>query len=326
MLRTRRVVSAFGVIAAVAALCQFGGAAVAGAQSQAPSQRVIVIFKNQETGLPATRSDVSARRHALQGIQAPVTRQLSSFGARNVHSYTVLNAVSATVSSSQASQLASNPAVSRVIPDQVIQLAPPASTGSGGSQGGLPGSTVCAPNGQVQLNPQALETIHADSDQSPVRKTARSLGFTGAGVTVGFIADGLDINDPDFIRANGKNVFVDYEDFSGEGTNVPTGGEEAFGDASSIAAQGREVYNVAGYGPHAVTGVCNIRVEGVAPGASLVGLVVFGPRTRATTRRSSQAIDYAVATDHVNVLNESLGNNYYPDDDGQPRRAQAGQR
>ncbi len=210
MLRTRRVVSAFGVIAAVAALCQFGGAAVAGAQSQAPSQRVIVIFKNQETGLPATRSDVSARRHALQGIQAPVTRQLSSFGARNVHSYTVVNAVSATVSSSQESQLASNPAVSKVIPDQVIQLAPPASTGSGGSQGGLPGSTVCAPNGQVQLNPQALETIHADSDVAGA-KTARSLGFTGAGVTVGFIADGLDTTDPDFIRANGQKVFVDYE-------------------------------------------------------------------------------------------------------------------
>ena len=217
MLRTRRVVSAFGVIAAVAALCQFGGAAVAGAQSQAPSQRVIVIFKNQETGLPATRSDVSARRHALQGIQAPVTRQLSSFGARNVHSYTVVNAVSATVSSSQESQLASNPAVSKVIPDQVIQLAPPASTGSGGSQGGLPGSTVCAPNGQVQLNPQALETIHADSDV-PGAKTARSLGFTGAGVTVGFIADGLDTTDPDFIRANGQKVFSDYEDFTGGGT------------------------------------------------------------------------------------------------------------
>jgi len=314
VLRTRRVVSAFGVLGAAVALCQFGGAAVAGAQSAPANQRVIVIFKNQETGLPATRSDVTARRHALAGIQAPVTRQLSSFGARNVHSYTVLNAVSATVSSSQVTQLASNPAVSKVIPDQVIQLAPPASTGSGGSQGGLPGNTVCAPNGQVQLNPQALETIHADSDQAGAQ-TARSLGFTGAGVTVGFIADGLDINNPDFIRANGQHVFVDYKDFSGEGTNVPTGGEEAFGDASSIAAQGREIYNVAGYGPHAVTGTCNIRVEGVAPGASLVGLDIFGAEDAGYNSSFLQAIDYAVATDHVNVLNESLGNNYYPDDE-----------
>ena len=73
----------------------------------------------------------------------------------------------------------------------------------------------------------------------PDRALAR---LHGAGVTVAFIADGLDINNPDFIRPNGSHVFVDYKDFSGEGTGVPTGGEEAFGDASSIAAQGREVY------------------------------------------------------------------------------------
>ena len=315
MLRTRRVVSAFGVIAAVAALCQFGGAAVAGAQSQAPSQRVIVIFKNQETGLPATRSDVSARRHALQGIQAPVTRQLSSFGARNVHSYTVLNAVSATVSSSQASQLASNPAVSKVIPDQVIQLAPPASTGSGGSQGGLPGSTVCAPNGQVQLNPQALETIHADSDQSPgPRRRARSASPEPASPSGSSRTDSTSTI-PTSSAPTGRTCSSTTRTSAARARMPPTGGEEAFGDASSIAAQGREVYNVAGYGPHAVTGVCNIRVEGVAPGASLVGLDIFGAEDAGYNSSFLQAIDYAVATDHVNVLNESLGNNYYPDDE-----------
>ncbi len=314
MRRTRRLLLGFGGVAALIALSQLAGSVVAAtAQSPAASQRVIVVFKNQETNLPPTRADVNARRRAIALDQAPVTSSLSSSGARSIHSYTVLNAVSATVSPSEAAQLASNPAVSKVIPDQVIQLAPALGGGAGGSQGGLPGSTVCAPKGQVQLNPQALETIHADSDQ-PGAQTARSLGFTGAGVTVAFIADGLDINNPDFIRANGQHVFVDYKDFSGEGTNVQTGGEEAFGDASSIAAQGREVYNVAGFGPHAVTGTCDIRVEGVAPGASLVGLDIFGAEDAGFNSSFLQAIDYAVATDHVNVLNESLGNNYYPDD------------
>jgi hypothetical protein len=172
---------------------------------------------------------------------------------------------------------------------------------------------VCAPPNQAQLNPQALETIRADSDV-PGAQTARSLGFTGAGVRVAFIADGLDINNPDFIRPNGQHVFIDYKDFSGEGTNVPTGGEEAFGDAASIAAQGRKVYNVAHYGPHAVTTPCKIRIEGVAPDASLVGLDIFGSEDAGFNSSFLQAIDYAVAVDHVNVLNESLGNNFYPDD------------
>ena len=314
MLSTRRVVFGVGLLAALIALSQFEGAAVAGAQIQAATQRVIVVLKNQERGLPPTRADVGARRHAIQSIQAPITRQLSNSGARNVHSYTVLNAVSATVSSGEVSQLASNPAVSKVIPDQVIQLAPPESTGQAApANSNVPGSNVCAPPGKVQLDPQALETIHADSDQ-PGAQTARSLGFTGAGVTVAFIADGLDINNPDFIRANGQHVFVDYKDFSGEGTNVPTGGGGGVRRRQLDRRAGPRGLQRGQLRPHAVTGTCDIRVEGVAPGASLVGLDIFGAEDAGFNSSFLQAIDYAVAVDHVNVLNESLGNNYYPDD------------
>ena len=133
-------------------------------------------------------------------------------------------------------------------------------------------------------------------------------------MTVAFIADGLDINDPDFIRADGSHVFVDYKDFSGEGTSVPTGGGEAFLDASSIAAQGRKVYNISNYSALPLNRPCDIRIEGVAPGASLVGLDIFGAEDAGFNSSFLQAIDYAVSVDHVNVLNESLGNNYYPDD------------
>ena len=110
-------------------------------------------------------------------------------------------------------------------------------------------------------------------------------------------------------------MFVDYKDFSGQGTEVPTGGEEAFLDASSVAAQGRQVYDVSHYSDLPLNQPCNIRVEGVAPGASLVGLDIFGAEDAGFNSSFLQAIDYAVTVDHVQVLNESLGNNFYPDDE-----------
>lgn len=65
---------------------------------------------------------------------------------------------------------------------------------------------------------------------------------------------------------------------------------------------------------HPLPAGCNIRVEGMAPGVSVVALKVF-PNALLTAPTSAlmQAIDYAVNVDHVNVLNESFGSNPYPD-------------
>ena len=68
----------------------------------------------------------------------------------------------------------------------------------------------------------------------------------------------------------------------------------------------------------------------MAPGASLIGLKVFGNSNTAPTSRFIEAIDYAV-TDGADVLNESFGGNPYPDTGDRPdlaggRRGDRGRR
>jgi hypothetical protein len=290
------------------------------------NQKIIVVLKNQLSNAPASSKFITTRRHAEAALQSPVLSELHLSKSRAIHSYTVINAISATVSVGERARLASNPAVAKVIPDQIIHLAPIAQAPSNApvnshALGTTPVPGTCSTNpSSPALEPQAISDIHADSS-NPTAQTARSLGITGAGVTVAFIADGLDTANADFQRnpayasaasTAGSPVFVDYKDFSGEGTAVPTGGGEAFLDASSIAAQGNQTYDVSNYSALPLNQQCYIKIEGVAPGASLVGLDIFGAEDAGFNSSFIQAIDYAVS-DHVNVLNESLGNNYYPD-------------
>lgn len=274
---------------------------------------VIVLMKNQPSPQAVNTPAATARNNAISGVQAPLVNELSQVHARNVHSYHVADAISATVSAGEASRLAANPNVAAVLPDSVIKEAPAtAPTGKSSGTDTTAPAGVCPAPGKTMLEPEALDVTHTDSDD-PNARTARSLGFTGTGVKVAYIAEGIDINNPDFIRPDGSHVFADYQDFTGDGPNATTSGGEAFLDASAIAAQGRKVYNVQNWGAHPLPTPCDIRVEGVAPGASLYGFKVFGNANTSTTSAILQSIDYAVNTDHVNVINESFGYNPFGD-------------
>jgi hypothetical protein len=287
-------------------------AAAARALSTQVRDRVIVVFNDQVSAVPDTAGDRSTRIAAVRAVQRPVLSELKATHATNVRSVSLVNAVAATVSAGEAQRLRANPAVAEVVKDQPIPVGNALPTRPAGVTPDFTSPpTACAAKGHVQLNPQAIETIHA-ATQSGKGAAAQSRGYTGKGEKVGYIADGIDPNNPDFIRPNGKHVFVDSQDFSGTGTSAPTSGGEAFLDASSIAAQGRKVYNLDNFGT-GLTTPCLIRVRGVAPGASLVGLNVFGSSNSAFNSVFLEAIDYAVNVDHVNVLNESFGANPFPD-------------
>jgi subtilase family protein len=268
-----------------------------------------------------------------QPIMAPYLSQAMRAGATGVIRYHLLDAFAATMPAPAATRLAASPGVARVIPDSIItgpapvSAPPPAAAGPGtppaqrpaqpparpaAQPGAQPMTGACAASGTPQLEPEALGLTGTDS-ATPGARTARSLGYTGAGVKVAFLADGLDPANSDFRRPAGGSVFADYQDFTGDGRYAPTSGAQAFMDASAIAGQGRRLYDAAGFAAGAPRGHCLMRVEGVAPGASLVALKVFNSQRVSTTSGFLQAIDYAVTTDHANVLSESFGAGAFPD-------------
>ena len=287
------------------------------------TEKVIVVLRDQLASTPVRRSDMDARKSLAKASQNDVLDSLAGPDAKDVTHLTVGNAFVATVTTDQAAALAADPSVASVVKDSSIAVSPP--TSSQPATGGSAPAPSSGPNvydndptkicptdpSKPLLEPEALHTMHvAATDSDP---GAQAL-TTGTGVKVAYIADGIDINNPDFIRADGSHVIVDYQDFSGEGTNAPTGGGEAFGDASAIAAQGRVSYDLSQFvnPAYPLPAGCNISILGVAPGASIVAIKAGGEFL--TNSSILQAIDYAVRVDHVNVINESFGLSQFPDD------------
>jgi Subtilase family/Peptidase inhibitor I9 len=319
----------------VAGLALSDSSTTAQMQQLAQSARsdVIVIMRDQLESVPPMRRAMGARAASISASQAPVLNQLRQDGGRKMHAFSTINAFAISVTAAERKNLAAHPMVLAVVPDRVISAArrPEVSTAGaarsakhtdtedGGSQG------LCN-----TLEPQALQltnTAFLDPSIPQAQQVVDGKGqkVTGKGVTVAWIADGMDPNNAGFIRPDGSHVFIDYQDFSGDPAGTPTGGAEAFGDASSIAAQdlpnGKPLlFDISQFvnQAHPLPSPCNIRIRGMAPGASLVGLDVFSSLGFTNTSTFVQAIEYAVVHDDVDVINESFGGAPFPDQANDP--------
>jgi hypothetical protein len=272
--------------------------------------RVIVVLRRQFLYLPADRAHIGARLAAVGYLQRAMSSKIQRDGGRLLYAYRTINAVSAVVTPAERQRLARDPDVAAVVPDVLVSepAQQPQFPSAHGAQGRVPDSSdqaVCPSDSSHPLvEPEGLSLIKAD----------QVTGVDGSGVKVAFLGESIDVNNPDFIRPDGHHVIFDYQDFTGEGTATPTYDNEAFGDASTIAAQGTTVHDLSTWvnPAHPLPANCDVVFRGVSPGASLAAMKVFG-NTRTPLSRILQGMDWAVSVDHVDVLNESVGSNAVPD-------------
>jgi hypothetical protein len=292
---------------------------------------VIIILRDQITAIPATRELRTARIASLAASRAPIMAQLQRVQARKIRAFNVINAVAATVSKTEAAELSAHPLVQAVVPDSIIRL-PKASRAAASAVSTRGGGAEVVGSGALcnTLEPEALQLTHTAFLDPTIPQAQELLDgqgnkIDGRGVRVAFIADGLDPTIAGFVRPDGTSAFIDYQDFSGDPPGTPTAGGEAFGDSSSIAAQDYPngkllTFNLDAFviPAYPLPSPCNIRIRGMAPGASLVGLKAFSNLGYTTTSSFVQAVEYAVLKDDVDVINESFSSFYYPDNDNDP--------
>lgn len=303
------------VALSVASAAVLGTVLVAGqATAAAPqassngSEAVIVVMRSQHPDLKP-KIQVQQRQQAVSADQAGVVSDLRASGATHIQQLDTVSAVAAHASPAEVAKLKADPQVAEVVPDRVIPLPENVGATAAVQQPGGDRAMCTSDPSKPQLEPEALGLTNTTQAQSIVN---------GKGIKIAFMADGVDINNPNFIRPDGSHVFFDYQDFSGDGTNDASGGGEAFGDASSLAAQGTQVLDLHTALPNAgLPAGCTFRVLGFAPGASLAGIKVFG-QFGAPESAFVRGIDYAVNVDKVDVLSQSFGANLFPDGAADP--------
>ena len=296
-------------------------------RASGPTTRYIVMLRDGASGLLARSR---ARSVEVHGETGALVASLDRAGVVGVTAGRSIPFVVADLSRGQRAAVAKDPTVQLVVPDVVIPnpvplpadvVAPvPTLARASGTSGAAAHShvappSICGTAVSPESDPEAINVINAPE--------AAALGYDGAGVTVAYIADGVNPANPDFQRnaayasagSPAGSAILTQENFTGDPAGTPTAGGEAFLDSSSIGAQGNTAYNLNTFANAAhplPSSPCDIKITGAAPGANVLGLDVFSSDHDTSQSNFLQAIDYAV-TNGAKVLNESFGSNNFPD-------------
>jgi hypothetical protein len=234
-------------------------------------ERMVVVFDDQLTNLPANLSHRHARAATAAAMQAPLVAQLRQVGATNITSLSLLNAVAATMPAAEATALSHTAGVKAVVPDGTIIIGDGASNtktvaASQVLQSAAAGQQICSSSpSSPLLEPEALTSIH-DASANPNDPNEAASIATGKGVLIGNVNADTLAGNPNLIRPNGQHVIIDAPN-----PNQNTFDDEFNGDVSTMAAQGTVVYHYAAQLPFSnVPAKCTFIIKGDATGASLI--------------------------------------------------------
>jgi len=265
---------------------------------------VIVILKNQYHGLKI-KAQGRQRQATTLASQKSVTASITSHGGTQVRHLVSVNAVAAKVTAAEVQRLRSNPDVASIQRDMpIVARTAPQVPAANISQRLCPSN----PNKPL-LEPEALAVTHFMSQPAQPGDAARIA--TGVGVKIGLTGVNELAGNPNLIRPDGKHVVIDSPTPNEDDSNFDGGGDEWYGDASSIGGQGTVTYDFSKELPYSnLPAGCTFRIVGIAPGASIVDTGYFGQGTSDVPTTESEAIaglDIAAIDDGVSVVSESYG-------------------
>jgi hypothetical protein len=286
------------------------------ALSSGKQERMVVVFNDQLTNLPANQANRSSREATAASMQAPLVAQLTQVKATQITQLSLLNAVAATMPAAEAQALSQTPGV-KVVPDGTIIIGDATSTTPTVAASQVAKSTIpaTAADGQQLCNtspnkplvePEALTSIH-DASNIPNDPFEASTYATGQGVIVGNVDADTLAGNPNMIRPNGQAVIIDAPDPT---ENVFS--DEFNGDVSTIAAQGTVTYTYASQLPYSnIPANCSFRIVGDATGASIITTGYFTDTNSqgqivAPESQVIAGLQQAVS-EGVNVVSESYG-------------------